>query len=337
MISVRSVLFVICVAALPLLAGCSATSTTPPAAPKFVYYSTFDCTVGHAGIGVVAYPITPTSTLALTLNNSAANGLTCPAELLVDAQGRLFVINDNVTPFTIPVFSLPLSASSTPLFTLTLPAGVMDPFNMTFDASGNLWVSSSLTNQVMEFTGPFTTSTTLVPAVTIATTATCPHPDDVTFDASGNLYVACEGNPGPANAIGVFLKGGGFTNATPLDHVLDGPGHPDSLKFDPSNNLYASSILASPSGGIALYLSNNLGAAATPNVYDSTGMAAGYFPYQYTFDSPGNIYDADCGSTGHIYVYPTGTSALSTTLAPSATYTDANTAVSACVGGIAIH
>lgn len=335
MILVRRIAVLFVLAAIPVLAGCSAKSTSPGPS-VFVYYSTFSSTVGAAGIGVVAYPITNSSTPVLTVNNSATNGLTDPAELLVDSQGRLFVINDTA-PYTIPVYSLPLSATSTPLFTLTMPAGTSNAFNMSFDASGNLWVSSSGTSQVFEFTGPFTTTVTLVPAVTIATTATCPHPDDVTFDTTGNLYVGCEGNSTGTNSIAVFLKGAGFTNATPLDHVLNGPGHVDALEFDHSNNLYAGSTLASPNGGIAEYLSSNLAANAVPNAFDSTGMSAGYFPYQYTFDSSGNLYDADCGTTAHIYVYPTGSQALSATLAPSATYTDANITASNCVGGIAIH
>jgi hypothetical protein len=334
MINVRNAIGA--VAAVAVLAGCSNSSSSPPPppTPSFVYYSTFNGTAGQPGLGVVAYPITNSSTLALTVNNSATNGLIDPAALLVDSAGRLFVINDTA-PYTIPVYALPLTAASTPLFTLTMPAGTNNAFNMAFDVSGNLWVTSSGTNTVYEFTGPFNATATLVPAVTIAT-GVCAHPDEVGFDLAGNLYVACENSTG-ANAVGVFLKGTGFTNATALDHVLNGPGHPDPINFDHSGNLYTGSDLVSPNGGIAEYLSNNLAAAATPNVYDSTGMAANYFPEQYVFDAAGNLYDGDCGNTAKIYVYPTGSQALSATLAPSATYTDANITGSNCVGGIAIH
>jgi len=335
MVQFRKAFFAVTIMALPVIAACSSSSTTPtpPKSASFVYYSTDNSTVGEAGIGVVAYPLTSTSTLALTVNLSASNGLTNPSALLVDGSGRLFVLNDT-GPYTIPVYALPLTASSMPLFTLTMPAATNNAFNMNFDSVGNLWVSSTNNNTVYEFTGPFTASATLVPAATIAT-GVCARPEGLGFDTSGNLYAACEGNSG-ANAVGVFLKGAGFTNATALDHVLDGPGAPEALNFS-AGNLYVGSNLVSPNGGIAQYLSTNLAAAATPNVYNSTGMATGYFPEQFVFDSLGNLYDADCGSTAKLYVYPTGSSAFSATLAPSAVYTDTNIAASGCVGGVAIH
>jgi len=335
MVQFRKAFLALAIAVLPAIAGCSGSSTTPspPKSPSFVYYSTFNGTVGEAGIGVVAYPLTSTSTLALTVNLSASNGLTDPSALLVDGSGRLFVLNDT-GPYTIPVYALPLTASSMPLFTLTMPAGTNNAFNMNFDSVGNLWVSSTNSNTIYEFTGPFTASATLTPAATIAT-GVCGRPEGLGFDTTGNLYAACEANSG-ANAVGVFLKGAGFTNATALDHVLDGPGAPEALNFS-AGNLYVGSNLVSPNGGVAQYLSTNLAAAATPNVYNSTGMAANYFPVQFVFDSLGNLYDADCGHMAKLYVYPTGSSAFTATLAPSAAYTDANIATSGCVAGVAIH
>ncbi|HEV2908990.1 MAG TPA: hypothetical protein VGX02_06915, partial [Candidatus Eremiobacteraceae bacterium] len=311
------------------------TNPTPPPQPSFVYYSTFSNTVGAPGLGVVPYPLTNTSTLTLTINNSAINGLVEPSALLVDGSGRLFVLNDTA-PYTIPVYALPLTATSTPAFTLTMPAGTNNAFNMNFDASGNLWVSSTNSNTIYEFTGPFNASATLVPVATIAT-GVCGRPEGLGFDVAGNLYAACESSTGAANAVGVFLKGTGFTNATALDHVLIGPGHPEALNFDRTGNLYVGSNLTPPNAGIAQYLSNNLAAAAAPNVYNSTGMSPGPFPEQFVFDPAGNLYDADCGTNPHIYVYPTGSQAFSATLAPTAAYSDANIVASNCVGGIALH
>lgn len=337
MIQVRKVVASLIAVTLPVIAGCSAKSTTPAPVASFVYYSTFACTAGDAALGVVAYPMTSSSTPTLTLNDSVANGLSCPAEILVDGSGRLFVLND-VAPYTIPVFTLPLSATSTPAFTLTMPAGTMNAFNMAFDGSGNLWVSSTNNNTIYEFNGPFNTTTTLVPAVTLTTTVgTCSRPEQPGFDLSGNLYVACEGSSG-SNAVAVWLKGAGFTTGQAIDHNLNGPHAPEALAFDKSGNLYVGSNAASPNGGIAFYMNNNLAAGATPNFYDSTGMAATFFPDQFAFDPVGNLYDADCGSApGKVYVYPTGSSALSATLALSATYTDANLTASGCTGGVAIH
>jgi hypothetical protein len=340
MIQVRRVLFGLAVAALPLFAGCSAKSTsvtpTPPPVASFMYYTVPELVVGQPAIGVVAYPVTSASTPSLTVNVSAANGLADPTALLVDSQGRLFVLNDPGNPATVGVFALPLTATSVPLFTLTMPAGGNEVFSMAFDASGDLWASSTGNNTIYEFTGPFSATATLVPAATIAT-GVCGRPEGLGFDLVGNLYAACESSTGAANAVGVFLKGAGFSNATTLAYTLIGPGAPEALAFDKSGNLYVGSDLAPPSAGIAEFLSTNLATGASPNVFDSTGMLANPFPAQFAFDSVGNIYDADCGSTAHIYVYPTGTSALSATLAPSAIYTDANIAFAGCVEGIATH
>ena len=167
-------------------------------------------------------------------------------------------------------------------------------------------------------------------------TALCGRPEGLGFDLTGNLYSACENQNTVVDAVAVFLKGAGFSNATPVDHYLSGPGKSVALAFDKNGNLYVGSDLAAPNGGIAMYLSCNLASGATPNVYDSTGGVA-FIPYQFAFDPAGNLYDADCSASPHLYVYPTGSQSLSATLAPTASYTDANIAFSGCVFGVAVH
>lgn len=341
------------VVALPVLVACSSSATspgpsptpggtptpTPTPFPSFVYYST-DAGAGSPQIGAVAYPITPTSTLAFTLTNSSANGLINDTWLQVDATGRLFAMNDNKLgpPFTISVFTTPLSASSAASIILTLPAGPNGFLAIAFDASGNLWLSSNSNNTIYEFNGPFMSTTTLAANLTIPLTG-CILPDGLGFDPAGNLYVACGDYPTgtSSGAVAVLLKGTGFTNSTAVDHFLLGPRFPEALAFDRLGNLYVGSNAAPPTGGIAMYTSANLASGATPNVYDATGMALGYFPEQFAFDAAGNLYDGDCGGTPMIYVYPTATQPLTATLAPSATYTDVNIMSTHCVDGIAIR
>jgi hypothetical protein len=324
-----------------LLAGCSSstTSTPPPAQPSFVYYGTgFQSALLGAQIGAIAYPVSATSALAFTIDNSPTNGLLQSGPMAVDTSGRIFVLNNNADPVTIGVFATPLSTSSMPSFTLTLPAGLStDVYDLIFDGAGNLWVSNANSNTIFEFNGPFTSTATLAANFSFGT-ALCSRPEGLGFDLAGNLYSACENNSG-ANAVAVFLKGAGFSNATTVDHYLTGPGRPVALIFDRSGNLYVGSNLASPSGGIAMYLGSNLASGATPNVYDSTGMGASFSPYQFAFDPAGNLYDGDCSGspTAHLYVYPTGSQALSTTLAPTASYSDANILASGCVFGVAVH
>jgi streptogramin lyase len=325
----RKILFSLAVAACSVLTGCSAKSTSPspPAAPSFVYYATSDgFTLGSPQMGIVAYPITASSTLATTLNASAANGLARTQNLAFDASGRLFVVNGHA-PFTISVFTPPLTATSAASFVLTIPAGLLVcMFGIAVDASGNLWISNCSTS-VFEFNGPFTTSETL-PAPNVTLTSPLATAG-LAFDASGNLWVALDQ---ATNGIEEYLKGTGFTNSTPVDHTITGLATPVTLAFDKSGDLFSSGSAQ----GAAEYLASNLASGATPNVLNPTGLASGFFAEQFTFDAVGNLYVADCGSTAKIYVYPTATQVFSSTLAPI-TYSDANILASKCVEGIAIR
>lgn len=318
MILARKLLLTVALASAPVVAGCNQISTSfpPPAVPSFVYYSTDD---GARQMGIVAYPITATSTLATMLNATAA------FDMAFDASGRLFVVHD-IGLGTISVFTPPLTGTSTPSFVLTYPAGNPTVQGIAFDSSGDLWATQGC--NVEEFTPPFTSSVTLAPAVTL-TPAFCAS--GLTFDPSGNLWVAIGAT---TNGIVEYLKGSGFTSATPIDHTLTGVNAPFDVAFDKSGNLYSSGTLAAQ--GVAMWNANNLGPGATPNVFDHTGLSAGFSLQQLTFDPFGNLYVADCGATGKIYVYPTATTAFSAALAPVA-YSDANIAAAGCVEGIAIH
>jgi hypothetical protein len=326
----RKILCPLAIAALTVLAGCStkSTSPSPPAPPSFVYYTTDDgFTLGSPQMGIVAYPITATSTLATTLNASAANGLAGTRNMAFDSSGRLFVVNGH-TPFTISVFTPPLTATSAASFILTMPAATGCIFGIAIDSSGNLWISNCSTS-VFEFNGPFSSSITL-PAATVTLASPC-CPEGIAFDASGNLWVALNM---ATNGIEEYLKGSGFTNSTPVDHTITGLSDPLVVAFDKSGDLFSSGTLASQ--GTAEYLASNLASGATPNVLNPTGLAAVFFAEQFTFDTFGNLYVADCGATARIYMYPTATQAFSTTLAP-VPYRDANMVTSTCVDGIAIR
>lgn len=357
MIQVRRIFLGLAIAALPMLAGCSSSSTSspPPPAASFVYYSTnFSNTVGTPQLGVTAYPIIATSTLLTTLNASVANGLTYTENLAVDGAGRLFVVNET-TPNTVGVFTLPLTATSTPSIVLTLPAAITGAFGIAFDASGNMWIADTPNDTVTEFTGPFTASATLVAAVTMVSP---PDPNGIAFDAAGNLWVALDE---PTFSVGEYVKpGGGFVNSTIVTNFLDGLADADSIAFDHSGNLYSGgdppngpkkqpagrhrSIQRAPGvrpavaelDGIGFWPPANQVNNGVPTIVNNTGLLTGFFSYQIAFDAAGNLYDADCGTTGQIYVYPTATNAWSATLAP-VLYTDANITTAVCAAGIAIH
>lgn len=290
--------------------------------PASTVYWTFDNSTGHQ-LETAAYPLTNTSPVTLTIDRSIGNGLNGASPLLFDSSGRLWVGNPGPSPSTISVFTLPLSASSSASFILTL-TGCVAVFGMAFDHNGNLWAGCNGSGDVIEYTGPFTTTATL----TAANTLVVPQPGYPAFDAAGNLYVARDSVP---YRINVFTAPIGL-GATPA-RSLTGVTKPFALAFDAAGNLYAGQL-----GSVVRYNSNNLGDLATPDIVDATGQGAGDFAGQLVFDPSGNLYYADCGNTGvHIYVFPTATQAFSTTLAPTVTFASANITASNCVWGVAVH
>jgi sugar lactone lactonase YvrE len=148
-------------------------------------------------------------------NKSAIPG---PTVIAIDKSGNVWVTNvfDLVTMFP-PPFSLgetpsiivgdlslaanPTSANST---TMNSPNGIA------FDSSGNLWVSDTSYDRILEFTTPITTREaasvvlghnnfqTIFPALDnnsaiIATQSDLRSPDGIAFDSSGNLWVSDQG------------------------------------------------------------------------------------------------------------------------------------------------
>jgi hypothetical protein len=353
MIQVRRVLLGLAVAALPLIAGCSSSTTSPPppAAQSFVYYANGDGSNGNLGdpqLGIVAYPITATSALMTELNATAGNGLLF-TENLAFQGGNLYVVNES-TPDTVMVFTPPLTATSNPIAVLTLPAAIINAFGIAFDSAGNMWISDSSggNNHIYKFACPCTTTATLAAAVTMVSP---PVPEGIAFDSSGNLWVALSQ---PTLSVGEYvLPGGGFVNGTTASVFLDGLGFADSLAFDHSGNLYVGSdppvghkhrpvlqsvvhpAIAEPLG-IGFWPPANQVNNGMPTIINTTGLAAFFSSDQLTFDSAGNLYDADCGQTANLYVFPTATSAWSASLAP-VVYSDANIVTNNCVSGVAIH
>jgi len=298
-------------------------------------------------MGIVGYPITSTSTLLTAINATAGNGLQF-TENMVFQGGNLYVVNES-TPNTVMVFTPPLTATTNPIAILTLPAAITSAYGIAFDSAGNMWISDPPNDTINKFTCPCTTTGTLTAAVTM----TSPNfPNGIAFDSTGNLWVAIDQ---ATLSIGEYvLPAGGFVNSTVITNRLDGLGFVDSVAFDHTGNLYAgsdpptghkhrpvqqaSSIhpLPAEQTGIGFWPVANLVNNGMPTIINSTGLAAGFFSDQLAFDPAGNLYNADCGVTAQLYVYPTATSAWSTSLAP-VIYSDANIVTNDCVSGVAIH
>jgi sugar lactone lactonase YvrE len=280
-----------------------------------------------------ATPLT-TSSPFTDISGTVGNGLHCTSGMTFDSSGRLFVlsaVNSCSAPYPslLQVFNVPISQSSVPVLSFTLP-GTGDYDNLTFDHGGNLWIEDGKNNSVSEFTGPFTSSGPLTAAVTLTTGIHVPS--GVAVDAAGDVFVANATSAG-SNSIAVFHAP--VSNAT-VPTFLNGLNGPGGLIFDTQGNLYASNNPGA-NAAIVRYNANNLGSGATPDIVDGAGLT-GLSSYEagFAWDAEGNLYFADCGNNAAIRVYPTATSQFSSSLAPSVNYTTPPVTSTDCAWGIAI-
>ena len=328
----------------PALAACSQPTASVPSLASFgngalsegvpakksaarAYWTLF-----YAGadpqVEIAKLPLKPSSKVT-DVDGTAGNELVC-ANAIRFVGDKVWIMN--LSPChgsgssIVQVYALPLKTTSKPQNAFTL-SGPMDADHMTFDASGDLWVSSYGNNAVYEYTGPFTTSGTLEPATTLTTDIDTPQ--GLGFDSKGNLYVANAGSSG-SQAIAVFKAP--IANRKP--YFLKGVSGPAGLTFDASGDLFVSSNATV--GAIAEYVSNDLKSGDKPTVVDKTGIAANPYGSDLSFDAAGNLYDADCGGTPGIYSYPTATKKFASNLSPSF-FTDGNVTSIGCVWGIALH
>ncbi|MBV8344222.1 MAG: hypothetical protein JO190_04405 [Candidatus Eremiobacteraeota bacterium] len=328
-----------------LLAGCSGASFGPPAssgasfaaggpallqpaikARHYVYWTPFaGCT--YQQIQFARAPLKATSK-AKGLYCGSGKGLAYSSGLHVDPSGRLWVIafgKYSGDPGSAQVFKLPLKETSNPELTFVL-SGTNDPDHLTFDSSGNLWVSSHNLG-ITEYAGPFTKSGTLSPALTLTNGITAPA--GLALDKHDNLYVSNFGGTADTS-IAVFTKPIGKSPT----YYLKGLTKPGGLIFDKAGDLYAS-INGPSQFSIVRYNAVGLGSGDTPNIIDSTGLSTSY-ESDFAISNTGDLYFANCGSTGSIYVYPTSKKPFSSSLAPSLDYTNSNLQQAGCAWGIAI-
>ena len=297
-----------------------------PSASQTVYWDLF-ANNPNPPISAAALPLSPTSTVTSV---GSSNNLLFSAGMAIDQGGRLWISTfPSGGGITANVFTLPISASSTPVLTFNLPSsGDID--HLIFDSSGNLWASDYTNGLVYEFNGPFTTSGTLTPAITVTLGFS---PQGLALDRSGNLYVSSHNSSG-TNSIAVFSAP--VTSSSTAAFYLNGLVGPGGLAFDSSGDLFASG--GGASDAIVEYLASDLTSGATPSVVDSTSMTSGNYEADMAFDKSGNLYVADCGNAASVGIrsYPTGSASFSSSMAPSATFTDSSITAAGCAWGIAI-
>jgi secreted PhoX family phosphatase len=221
----------------------------------------------------------------------------------------------------------------------TTASGLHDPYAAAFDSSGNLWVTDSGNNRVLEYLkgSGFTNgmSASLVIGQSSFNTAAYGSPAsasglftpyDLAFDSSGNLWVTDQGNA----RVLEYLKGSGFTNGMSASLVIgqssfttsaesttaSGLDNPYGLAFDSSGNLWVSDpynarvleylrgsgFTNGMSASLVIGQSSFTGdtSATTPNGLDE--------PFYLAFDSSGNLWIADDSNSRVLeYNYPFST------------------------------
>jgi len=196
-------------------------------------------------------------------------------------------VND-FTTVAIQGYHLPIGNGSAPFATINIPSA-KNPIAIAFDAAGNLWFADGGTNDVFEFTPPFSGSITPAPAVTITSVTS---PGGIAFDAAGNMYVSAL-----AGTVQIFNPP--FSNGQlPTGSPLTGASGPTGIAFDAAGNLYAENYNtgdidrwdAPTAGGKAV--STKLSGGNT--LLTNSGTLA--------FDSAGNLYSTNITSA-QLYVF----------------------------------
>jgi len=245
-----------------------------------------------------------------------------PTAVAFDSKGDLWVVdtsNNRVLEYT-PPFSIGQSASlvigqtSLTGTTDTSPSGgLFGPTDLAFDPSGNLWVTDSGNNRVLEFKAPFSNgeSASIVLGqptfggyIGTTTQGGMNSPAYLAFDPSGNLWVTDQGN----NRVLEFKAP--FSIGEEASTVI---GHANFTSFAPASTTTAKSLFEPV--GIAFDSKGDLwvvdsgdhrvleysgpyppGDSAATTVIgqsDLTSSSTGLNAYAIAFDSSGNLWISD--------------------------------------------
>jgi len=198
----------------------------------------------------------------------ASDRLNRPFRSAFDSSGDMWVADENnhrVVEFK-PPFTDGEAASveiGQPNFTVSLTqatqSSLFGPVAMTFDRSGDLWVSDFADSRVTEYAPPFAdgmnaslelgqpsgdlqfvTHSARAPGNGLAA------PVDLAFDSSGDLWVADRGNNRVLEYTPPFIDGGSPSivigqdslNASAASTTRSGLNAPESIAFDSSGNLW---------------------------------------------------------------------------------------------------
>ena len=187
---------------------------------------------------------------------ASASSLCYPSDLTFDASGDLWVVDDNEN--RVLEFKPPFGSGQSASVTLGQQdfaskgqgfgaSGLYIPWSVTFDKTGNLWVSDGGNWRVLKFSPPFSNgqAASLVLGFPDFTTAvnnnlesSMMNPRGLTFDETGNLFVVDSGGSR------VLMFGPPFSNGMNATGVIGQP----NLTTVGATTIPTSSGLANPVG-----------------------------------------------------------------------------------------
>ena len=201
---------------------------------------------------------------AVTLSG---NSISSPEGLAFDGSGNLWVANaGNSTVTEFGTAQLATSGSPTPPVVISAPGSALTrPIGLAFDASGDLWVSNSTPNTVVEYT-PAQLVGTGDPAPTVKLSSVAMSlsaPQFLAFDGGGNLWVA-NGEGLTTFTIEAFtpaqlMAGSGHPVPAIALSSFTNSDAPAGLAFDGGGNLWVSTI-----NSVVEFTPSQLGATGAP-------------------------------------------------------------------------
>jgi sugar lactone lactonase YvrE len=277
-----------------------------------------------------------------------------PTSVTLDSSGDLWVADaqDNrVVEYTAPLSTGMNATLAIGQASLTLSAsgggkgGLSSPFDAVFDQSGNLWVSDTNNNRILEFSPPFTTgmNASLVLGQSSFTTygnSTSPsglyYPAGLAFDSAGDLWVTDAGNSRVLEFKAPFTSGmsaslvlgqPSFTSSAP-GLSAKGLNFPFSLAFDPLGNLWVADSGNNRVLGFAQPFSNDesaslvVGQTSLTSVRPAISQTGVYIPEAIAFDKAADLWVSDTGNDRVLeFATPLTTGAKASLVIGQATFT----------------
>jgi len=248
-------------------------------------------TVSYSSLSVSASTPTGTTTAATTTNTTIGDRIT------FDGNGNMWVLGGTtIDPLVAryPAASFGGSGSKAADFSIprtALPDATPISYGLTFDLSGNLWISSPGNGAVYRFKAKADGTVESSPSVTISGLT---YPTGLAFANDNTLWVGDTG-PNTLNRYSVSGAAYGTTITTAL--ITTSPGKDvEGIAFDSGNNLW---IVAFTQGEVYRLTSALLytGGSVTPDRV----FSAGSLPMAVAVDESDNLWVS--GNGGNILVF----------------------------------